>query len=346
MKRKIDKEYLKWGLLLPLCLILSCKRDALDPYFGPQSCPGEDFHIISEFQMNKYGEEIVNFRTTDSLYFTASFSAPARWKIVIEGNSSRASKTFEGLSSEIRKAWYGRSGKELFFMDETVTVRFLIVCRPELSQEYSVHILKPDFVHDPEVVVLTRYNGPDGIYPDGTSFYAAQDAVYGDAVLDSIWCPYSPKCEEYRPSQEGGGYLTFKGISPIPGGLDKNTYGSQEMYFNLMHRSLPSDPSQVWFNFLANSGGTPAKIVLTFGNGDNGDRYGRKVISIKTSEWTMYSICLGTLDKMEGDLDVFDTKELNLLAYTLVQSEGIAPTLFHVDLPCFTKGSSFYGMTE
>lgn len=342
MKPTIVKVFVLLVLVIPGTFFYSCKRDKLEPYFGPQSCPGDDFSVVSEFKTNKDEAATVNFTLQDSLYFTASFTTEARWTILIEGKNSHATKVMEGFSKTIDTAWYGRSGSDLFFLSEPITVKFEIVCKPELSRRLSFNMVKSNFEYDPLLFPVTFYNGGDGVYPGGTSYYSAQDAVYGDGNLDSTWCPFSSRCTAYQPSQEGGGYHKFIGIAPIPGGPDKNIYGAQEIYFNLTTTNISNNPDKVWLNFLANTEGTPVKMIVSFINGDNGDRYGRKVFSIKSNEWGLYSVNLGALEKAPTDITVFSTKDVNLIVITLVQSEGIAPTYLNMDFLNFTEGSAFY----
>src|ERR1700749_810560 len=127
--KKISGLYYFLNIIFLTAIFISCKRDNVKPYLGAQACPEDDFKILSGLNINKTSAQVVNFQTTDSLYFTATFSSTARWKIVITGQSSHASVTLEGLSSSINKAWYGRSGSDGFFTNETISIDFYIVCR-------------------------------------------------------------------------------------------------------------------------------------------------------------------------------------------------------------------------
>jgi hypothetical protein len=343
--KNIRPIYYFINLFLLTLIFISCKRDKVNPYLGEQACPDDNFKIVSGLTINKSSSQTVNFQTTDSLYFTASFSSTARWKIVITGENSHASATLEGLSSSIDTAWYGRPGNELFFANEKVTIDFQIVCRPDLTSRHSVNIIKPNFKKDPYLFLVTNFNAIDAVFPANWIFYPDGDPLYGTGIVDSAWCPFSSKCTNYEPSQEGGGYLSFIGIKPIPGGESKNDYGTYEIYPQNIS-SLNPDPSKVWFNFLANTQGTAAKVIVTFRSGSNNKGFGRKVFTIKTSDWKMYSLNLGNMDLGVNDVSMPTTQSIGILFITVIQSEGIAPTYFNMDVPCFTIGSSFYGVKE
>lgn len=340
-------------LLIILCLVsvtgnfYSCKRDRFDPYLGPQSCPDDNFFILpgKEFVMNHHDGDLVNFTQGDSLYFTCGFSSPARWKVEISGVSSNARKVFEGFSDNFSFAWYGRPGSELFFKNEKINVVFSVLCRKDLSRAATLDIMISNFLNDPSVIYITDLDGI-GIPLSSWVFYNDQDPQYGSAEADTAICPGTSKagfCSPYKPSPQGGSYMSFIGTKPVPEGESRNIFSYYEIYPPNLSNRLPSDPSKIWFNFLASPGNTAVRLLVSFRHWNGVIRYGRKMFFLRNDQWQMYSINLGELDKIPGDEETFNAKELGIVLFTMIVQDGKIPAHLNTDMLTFTLGEPFFG---
>jgi hypothetical protein len=341
----MKKNYPVIFTLFSIMILLSCKRDKFEPYFGPQACPGEGFQISTAFNMSKVDPATVNFFTGEALTFNAVFNSNALWKIEISGQSSHATKTFQGFSNVVSINWYGRSDTELFFADEKVTVKFFITCKEELTVIQSVNIKKADFSKDPNVIIVSDF---DSHLAPGWGYYNVSDPLYPPVVGDTAICPVTNKpgfCSTFKPSPQGGRSLSYIGQVPISGGGQKNIFAAYEVYPPNLNTfpNAPTDPNQLWFNFLGNSGSTPVKVIVSFRHWDGVTKFGRTSFTINSPTWQMYSVNLGQLEKGVGDVQTFNAKDLGLIIFTIAQNAGISPTEFNIDLATLTIGESFLG---
>lgn len=335
-------------LALTSVLVSSCKRDEVDPYLGPQACPTSDFQITTPFAISTSGTP-VNFNSGGTISFSATFNEAAPWSITITGKSSHASKTFSGFSTSINQTWYCRPESLPFFSDETVTVDFKIRCLPDLNETSEVTILSTtNFSNDPSLVYLADFDNSGNDVAFGSwLFYAESDPVHGNGVADTAWFPSTAKTEFqlYSPSPQGGGYLAFKGTEAISAGESKNLYGSYEIYPPSL-AAAPQAPEDVWFNFMANSDGTPIKVVVNFWHWSGTKRFGKASFTINSNEWGMYSVNLAELEKGPGIEETFNAQNIGIVFFTVVQGEAIAPSYFNLDMVNFSFNESFFGETK
>jgi hypothetical protein len=342
----MKKNYTVILTLFSFIILLSCKRDKFEPYFGPQACPDEGFQISTPFTMSKADPATVNFILGEALTFNAIFNSKAPWKIEISGQSSHAIKTFQGFSDVVNVKWYGRADTELFFTDEKVTVKFSITCKEDLTVIQSVNIKKSDFSKDPNVVIVNDFDGHPAFplpLPDW-EYYPATDPlhIYPSAIGDTF-------STTINPSPQGGKYISYNGISPVTGGDSKNIYGEYDIG-PPSPTTITTDPDKVWFNFLANSGNTPVKIIVSFlqdtiiANVKTRLKLGKSTVVINSPSWQMFSINLGQLEKGPTDKQTFNVKtDITLISINIVQNGGISPTDLNMDLVTFTEGESFLG---
>lgn len=326
--------------------IASCKRDDADPFFGPAACPSDSFKVIVPFTISASDGDTVNFTLGEKATFLAEFSEPAPWTITLTGTKSHAVKTFSGFSDSISENWYNRPGSLPFFMDEEITVDFKIRCRTDLNETSEFYVVSVrDFSNDPNVLYVADFDGTGNDVPSNSWLaYHESDLVNGNGVIDTAYFPTTSKSGflPYKSSPQGGGYLSFKGIKAIPAGESKNLYGSYEIYTPAM-KDAPLDAKNMWFNFMANSGGTPIKVIVNFWHWNGKDRFGKASFTIKSSEWGMYSINLAELEKGPGIEETFNPANVGIVFFTIVQGEAIAPSYFNLDMATFTYNESFYG---
>ena len=380
-----------------LIAMFSCKRDVFEPFYGTQTCPNADFSITKPFTVatttsSKKLPGVLDFTLTDafhikfidSLRIDASFNAAATWRVEIRGQSSFAKKIYTGTSDVVKLVWYGRPTGSRFFMDEKIDIVFTVLCRDDLTQKVSLDLKASKFinpkpkignyaVNDPRVFVMENFDGITIAGLDKNSQWtsnwetdAAKDIEFGSGKLDTAFVSETNNTNfcTMGPSPQGGSFLSMVGTTPIPFGLQKNTYGNYFVYIptELLKR-LPADRSRVWLNFYASAGRHNAtKLVI-----DYRQEYDPgcpapldpltpiapecKIRAVRVgkqgsftlnpgNDWQMYSYNLNQLEILDTP---FDANKALILVLTVVQSGGFSPTEFDIDFINFTIDEPFIG---
>lgn len=341
-------------LVILITLLASCRRDLHEPFFGPKACPNEDFAIITPFTAKQSANAsnvlgILNFslkelplkkKFVDSLTINAKFNAAAVWRVEITGQSSLAKKIYTAESDEINVVWYGRPTGDKFFMDEKIEIVFSVQCRPDLTQKVILNLISGDFTNDPKFFLIENFDKKLNplIYKN-----AELDSVNGDGVIDTAYFPVTKKNwpTKMTTSPQGGNFLSCFGISPVPFGPSKNTYGSIDFENYTFSGKKGYDTKDIWLNFYASSGTTnPTKIVISYiDDKKNKIKQGSYTLTPST-EWKNYSFNLGNAEIFNPN---FDKTNYITVIIAVVQSGGVAPTEFDIDFVNFTYREPFWG---
>jgi hypothetical protein len=120
-------------ILIFVTSLFSCKKKYDKDFMGPQVKEEIKFELVDSLRTN--GGFIANFSVTNTVpfFFKAKFDKSITWKLTITGDTSGATKTFIGTSSQIDSmtaTWKGEQDSLYYFTRET--------CKVTLSDYYPV----------------------------------------------------------------------------------------------------------------------------------------------------------------------------------------------------------------
>lgn len=120
-------------LVLLVTALFSCKKKYDKEFLGPQVNEEQKFVLIDSLKTN--GGFIADFSLANTVpfFFKAKFDKSITWKLTITGDTSGATKTFIGTSSQIDSLtalWRGEQDSLYYFVRET--------CKATLSDYYPV----------------------------------------------------------------------------------------------------------------------------------------------------------------------------------------------------------------
>ncbi|HXA01922.1 MAG TPA: hypothetical protein VNW99_08040 [Cytophagaceae bacterium] len=303
-------------LMICLLSINSCKHNNFVGFEGPAQCVSANFAFTQAF--NPPGT--VDF-STDSVIFTAGFNEIVSWTITVTGQTSGATISFSGKSSNINTVWRGNPGSIAFFQLENVTVELKIPCRESTTKTINI-TGKPNFNNCG--VLLSDFDG-HGV-AQTFNFYPGAGNTAPAGVMNSPLL-----------SPQGGQYYHASGGNPPPVSWYYGEVGSSPFSLAKLGTTYPDS---VYFNVLINSNGvsTGSINIMLRGNNNYSAIYkpdgssGWKLLSLKVSDFKPLSPG-PSANPMQVTSVTFD------LGPSVNQGD---PCEIDIDLVIFTKGHPFF----
>ncbi len=236
---------------LSFMIFLSCDREKLD-FIGPSTISPTDGFEVQSFTASNDSVDLEN----NTLLINASFNQAVTWTITITGQTSGATWSRTGLSSDITNlTWYGgHSGIQFFRTGENVTITVSFMAST-IQSNLTVYI---EQAHEfDELGLLPTYANFEGIDESAMvhPYWVIFPPISGYDVeqgLGSAVVSYSG--EVVRPNQ-GDQYFYMRGLGSAsdPGFVS----GTQCYIADAGYPSLPSDADEVWINVYVWGSGNP-----------------------------------------------------------------------------------------
>jgi hypothetical protein len=112
--------------------LFSCKKKYDKEFIGPQAKEELTFQLIDSLKTNN-GFTVDFSNSTVPIFFKAKFDKSIKWKLIITGDTSGATKTFTGTSAQLDSMtalWRGEQDSLYYFTRET--------CKVTLSDYYPI----------------------------------------------------------------------------------------------------------------------------------------------------------------------------------------------------------------
>jgi hypothetical protein len=308
------------GLIMIVAGLQSCKHDNFKEFVGEAICPGKNFTVLQPFQVSSNNIDL-NF---GGLVMTAGFSETAKWTITITGQTSGAKRVYSGKSSSVNVTWYGQPGNMTFFKNETVTVKFEILCLPDLNVTENVTITKNNFntfggvlVSDFEGNGSVTNTTTMGYNASGWSSYASPGTTYNSFTVTNT--PLTPPTTP-----------NYLHIDAQPGAT---SWWSGGVYGTISLSSLPtSHPDSIYFNAFIYGHPTTSLTISLVGPGGPFNR------TLNLGTWTGWKYITYKL----SDVGVVNPLTLNALEFGFgPATEAGQPNQVNVDFVIFTAGEPF-----
>jgi len=246
---------MKQKIILLSFLVLSlaaCRKDTkID---GPSIAEiYSNFKLLDPFKVSK---DSVDFKTAETVYFSASFNKIVTWEITIEGQTSKAKKIINGQSRIIainNALWNGSTTKFPMFRSEKCVAKLKI---EDVADSFTVDV----FVKNPKVndgFIIADFE--TGLKTSWTKFF--QSGANMDCKV---------KTDNLAP--EGGSYLNMGGTvnwDYLIGLVDfpASAYNSAITF------PLNTNPDAVYFNCLiyGTTSANPSLVLFQFKEDENSD---------------------------------------------------------------------------
>jgi hypothetical protein len=227
--------------------LVACRKDTKTD--GPSIAEiYSNFKLLDGFKASK---DSVDFKTSETVFFSASFNKIVTWKITIEGQTSKAKKTLSGQSRIIainNALWNGSTTTLPMFRAEKCIATLKIV---DVADSFTANV----FVKNPKVndgFIVADFES--GLKTSWTKYFQSGASMDCKVKTDNL-------------APEGGSYLNMAGTVnwdyliglidfPVPFSLNTNP---DAVYFNcLVYGTSSANPSIVLFQFKEdeNSDGT------------------------------------------------------------------------------------------
>ena len=246
---------MKQKIILISFLVLSlaaCRKD--NKIDGPSIAEiYSNFKLLDPFKASK---DSVDFKTSETVFFSASFNKIVTWEISIEGQSSKAKKIISGQSRVIalnNALWNGSTTNFPMFKAEKCIATLKIA---DVADSFMVNV----FVKNPKVndgFIIADFE--TGLKTSWTKFFQSGANMDCKVKTDNV-------------APEGGSYLNMAGTvnwDYLIGLVDfpASAYNSAVTF------PLNTNPDAVYFNCLiyGTSSANPSLVLFQFKEDENSD---------------------------------------------------------------------------
>ena len=246
------KRYVLNAVLIGMISLFSCvKKEQIAPDLGASSAT---VSFVDPFAVSNASP---NFTNNEKIYFTATFAAQTSWVITVEGNNSKAIKTFEGFGTSIsvtNALWDGTANIIPSFRVEAVTATLSFPYSKTAAVSLPISILGTKNLNYGNVLITDFYttNKINQIY-NGKFFQ-----VY-NTTWPSDWGPTTVANDVPLRNPDGNQYCTMG--PQYAWSDDLSNKGHKSPYLDQMFISatslgyptyfpLTADPSQIYFNIM------------------------------------------------------------------------------------------------
>ncbi|MEO0474315.1 MAG: hypothetical protein AAF206_32200, partial [Bacteroidota bacterium] len=229
-----------------LMLAVSCQHDT-DTFDGPSL-----IDRFGEFELRDSlaaSQDMVDFASGETVFFTASFSKRINWVVQITGKESGAVKNIEGFDNELNvgnATWNGTTSLLPFFKAEECEVSLIIPEEDSLTYSIDITVESPR-VYEGNLVTDFETDPGSSVFQGNFEFELTSATGFASDI----------------PAGEGNRYYLFEGTDDVVANFFVGLIRifpsiNGETYF-----SLPTSiPEQCYFNFFLYGDGAPNTIAV------------------------------------------------------------------------------------